>query len=235
MIERRRIDRGLAATGALTVLAAAIFALFPAIDPSVSALFFDPAHGFALQRVPALEAARQALWTLTEGIFAASVLALAAGALRPVRRFVPPREAGATALSFLIGPGLLANLVLKDHWGRARPREVEAFGGPLAYSGPWTISDQCADNCSFVSGESSGLATAALAIALIAWPRLPARARPFAGAALALMVAAGGLVRLAFGAHFLSDVVFAWTLSAGVTLLVWRGLASGPARAAPEG
>ena len=227
MIERHLVDRWLWAVAALTALATILFAAVPAIDPWASGLFFDPARGFALARVPALEVVRQTFWTLADATFAASVVALAAG-LRPAWRLVSPREAGAAALSFLLGPGLLVHVVLKEHWGRARPRDVEAFGGTLAHSAPWAISDQCATNCSFASGETSGAATTALVIALIAWPRLPARTRPWAAAGLALLPAAAGLLRLAFGAHFLSDVVFGWTLSAGVTLLVWRALATRP-------
>jgi len=29
----------------------------------------------------------------------------------------------------IIGPGLLVNTVFKEHWGRARPSQVEEFGG----------------------------------------------------------------------------------------------------------
>ncbi len=232
MIARARLDRWLGVVAALTALATVLFAAVPAIDLWASGLFYDPARGFALASVPALEAARQALWTLSEASFAALLVALAAG-LRPAWRLLPPREAAAGVLSFLIGPGLLVHVVLKDHWGRARPRDVEAFGGALVHSPPWAISDQCARNCSFVSGEASGAATMALVIALIALPRLPMAARPWAGAALALAALAGGLMRLAFGAHFLSDVVFAWALSAAATLLAWRLLASPPAREPP--
>jgi hypothetical protein len=32
-------------------------------------------------------------------------------------------------LSVILGPGLLVNLVFKDHWGRPRPRQVVALGG----------------------------------------------------------------------------------------------------------
>ena len=28
-----------------------------------------------------------------------------------------------------LGPGLMANVLLKDHWGRSRPIDVKQFGG----------------------------------------------------------------------------------------------------------
>jgi lipid A 4'-phosphatase len=36
-------------------------------------------------------------------------------------------------LVFLLGPGLIVNVILKDHWGRPRPRQVDLFGGTMQY------------------------------------------------------------------------------------------------------
>lgn len=110
-------------------------------------------------------------------------------------------------LAFVIGPGLLANVVLKDNWGRARPREVVALGGTQTFTPPLVPSRACASNCSFVSGEASGVFTAFFAAALVL---------PHVRFALISAGIAGGLttglVRMSTGGHFLSDVLFAGVL-----------------------
>ena len=39
-------------------------------------------------------------------------------------------------LCVAIGPGLIVNVALKDHWGRPRPRQIIEFGGKFAYVQP---------------------------------------------------------------------------------------------------
>jgi lipid A 4'-phosphatase len=103
-------------------------------------------------------------------------------------------------LVLIIGAGLIVNLVLKDNFGRARPRDIAEFGGVQPFSPPFVVADNCSKNCSFASGEGAGgFFALALAAAL-------SRRR----AALALALAFGTLVsvgRIASGAHFLSDTV----------------------------
>jgi membrane-associated phospholipid phosphatase len=118
-------------------------------------------------------------------------------------------------LALLLGPGLLANVVLKDHWGRARPAHVVEFGGPSRFTPPLLIADQCDHNCSFVAGDAAA-GYFLLALALLARRR---RAPAIAGA-----LAAGsalGVVRIIQGGHFLSDVVFAGLLVGGLTWLLY--------------
>lgn len=63
-------------------------------------------------------------------------------------------------LGLLIGPifgcGLIANLIFKENWGRARPVHIIEFGGEKIFSNPFIKSDQCKTNCSWISGETSG-------------------------------------------------------------------------------
>jgi hypothetical protein len=54
-----------------------------------------------------------------------------------------------------VGPGLTANLVLKENWGRPRPNSVEQFAGNAPFQPWWRPSQSCQRNCSFVSGEAS--------------------------------------------------------------------------------
>jgi hypothetical protein len=54
------------------------------------------------------------------------------------------------------GAGLMANVLLKDHWGRSRPIDVTQFGGNERFVAWWDPRGNCASNCSFVSGDVSG-------------------------------------------------------------------------------
>jgi lipid A 4'-phosphatase len=108
------------------------------------------------------------------------------------------------AVCLAAGPGLVANVVFKDHWGRARPHEVVEFGGKKAFTPAVFPADQCDTNCSFVSGEAASMFLPFYALGLL----VPQRA--------ALLLIAGtvcgltaGLLRVSQGAHFLSDVIFA--------------------------
>jgi membrane-associated phospholipid phosphatase len=130
-----------------------------------------------------------------------------------------------------LGPGLVVNTVLKDHWGRARPLQIEQFGGSRAFTPAPLPAAQCARNCSFPSGH------AALGFSLLAFALLlpPGAARRLATAAALGVGVLVGLARIAQGAHFLSDVVYAGLVVYGTTAaLHWwivdtDGLAAAPA------
>jgi membrane-associated PAP2 superfamily phosphatase len=112
-----------------------------------------------------------------------------------------------------LGPGVLTNLVLKDHWGRPRPIDVQQFGGEYRFEPWWDPRGDCPNNCSFIAGEPSG-AFWTMAPAALAPPPLQAVAY---GAALVFVLALGAF-RMAAGAHFFSDVVFAGVL---MYLVIW--------------
>jgi membrane-associated phospholipid phosphatase len=115
--------------------------------------------------------------------------------------------------ALIAAPGLVANAVLKSHWGRPRPIEVSAFGGSLEFV-PWfSPFGGCDSNCSFVSGEAAS-AFSLLAIAII----LPQRYRVPAVAAAIVYGLVVGLMRIAMGGHFLSDILFAGVFTA---LTIW--------------
>lgn len=125
-------------------------------------------------------------------------------------------------LCLAIGPGLVANLILKDQWGRARPGHVTEFGGKKNFTPPLIPVKECPRNCSFVSGEASSMYMPFFAAAAIVPQGAP------------LLVVGGvvgglaaGAVRMAQGGHFLSDVIFAGVFMA-LTVLVLRRLVFGP-------
>jgi membrane-associated phospholipid phosphatase len=122
------------------------------------------------------------------------------------------------ALTIAIGPGLVANVVLKDNWGRARPNQIVEFGGTKRFSPAWAVSDQCPKNCSFVSGDAS-FAVSLIALAW-AWPvGLQRRRWIWRIGGFAAIVA---LMRMARGAHFLSDTVIGILLTLLIMLMLER-------------
>lgn len=113
------------------------------------------------------------------------------------------------ALCLIIGPLVVTNIGFKDHWGRARPRDVVEFGGEKAFTPAFPPSNQCKYNCSFVSGEASSIFIVLFAGAFL----FRSRSRKFVALAIVLGGLAG-LTRMAQGGHFLSDVLYAGVLMA---------------------
>ena len=57
-------------------------------------------------------------------------------------------------LVMIIAPGLLVNALMKEGWGRPRPRQVEAFGGEEVYERVWEY-DGGSYGKSFPSGHAA--------------------------------------------------------------------------------
>lgn len=215
----------------LAVLALAVaevlFWAFPGADVAVSGYFHD-GRGFAVATIAPVEAARRAL-KAAEDVAAFVALAFMVASLWSRRAVVglAARDWFYGALVFALGPGLLVNVILKPVFGRARPAQIEAFGGSLQFSAPWQISDQCQVGCSFVSGEAAGSIALALLVAMVV--RANGERLGTAGLWLGLAFAAALPLftfwqRIAAGRHFLSDVVFgmllAWLVAAVLARLV---------------
>ncbi len=207
--------RGAAVVG---IVAGILFYVFPQLDLATAAFFYK-GHGVFSGKGGGIFAGGPPS-TFSDfirlGFYASFVIVciltafgLAASLIRKSPVF------GLTTLKWLflgtclaVGPGVVGNIILKDHWGRARPVHLTEFGGSKSYSPPLMPSDQCNRNCSFVAGEASMMYAAFFAIAFLI---------PTMGRRLIVMgVIAGlfsGLVRMSQGGHFLSDVIFA-----GVTM-----------------
>ncbi len=223
-------DRLLFILLSLTGLAALIFALAPGLDLAVSGIFFD-GSAFAATGMAGVEAVRRALWDLSLVVPVLALAFLAAARLNGgFALAVPGRLWGFVLALFLLAPGLLVNGILKAHWGRARPSHVADFGGEALFTPFWQITDQCAKNCSFVSGEGAGamaMAITALAILHHFRPRLAPAWLRTGQAATGAMLAFVGWQRIAAGGHFLSDVVFSWLFTALVAVVLARALGGG--------
>ncbi len=118
-------------------------------------------------------------------------------------------------LALIIGPGLIVNAALKQIWGRPRPWMTEQFGGWMPFVEAGVIEGMCERNCSFVSGEAAGAGWLLCLTVLV-----PPRWRWPAFIALALISGAMAFLRVAFGAHYLSDVVLGYLLSVAVFVTV---------------
>lgn len=203
----------------LAVFLAIVFLAFPELDLATSALFHDPETGFLIRSGDDIEVIRDVfVWVLIV-LLATSFLALALRILFRRRLFnVATRRWIFVLACFIIGPGLVANTLFKDNWGRPRPVQTEQFGGAFAFAPPLVIvSDACDDNCSFISGEGSlafmtGFALLGL-LGIFTWPAI----------ALALIYGSiGAFMRIAMGGHYLSDNLFAAVFMAMIAIMLYR-------------
>ena len=212
---------------AATLVLTALFLAVPAIDMAVSEAFHQAGTGFWLAENPVLRALRKSS-SLVMGIGLIAVMATItlAGLRTGHRAAATARRGWCLLLGFVLGPGLLVNGVLKSLWGRPRPVHIQPFGGDVGYEPVWRISEACASNCSFVSGESSSAAWIVAVLVLV-----PARWRVAVGVPLVAYAAALSVNRIAFGGHFLSDVLLSWSLTALVIALAWRVVVAAPAGA----
>lgn len=212
----------------LGVVAAIIFVVFPQIDRWVAGLFYIGDRKFVMSDHPIGNFFDRELHIALEwflGLFVAAYV-LSEILRRPILSLDRARFLF-VIIGLTIGVGLLVNVVLKDHWGRARPHQTVEFGGTKQFTRAFVLSDQCGRNCSFVSGDAAlGFGTVAFALVL-------RRNRTFwVGAALTFGTAVG-LMRMMRGAHFLSDVVFAGVFTLLVVLITERVVIEGLWRKAP--
>jgi lipid A 4'-phosphatase len=203
---------------AVGAIAAAVFLAVPEIDLLVARAFHATEAGFVGRRLGWVEALRQAFVVIYFGTIALCVagLALTWRAQRDWLR-LGSRQWLFLAVCLAAGPGLVANLVFKNQWGRARPSQIVEFGGTKAFTPPLLIADQCRRNCSFVSGEAASTFVTFYAGAAL----VPQWSIAFIAAGT-LGGLATGLVRMSQGAHFFSDVIFAGVFMALTVLLIRR-------------
>jgi len=220
---------------ALTLL---VFGLWPRLDLVVSGLFHDAQRGFWMADLRVIETTRQVLWNGGELLVLLSLFGLiVARAINRPALWLPARVWAFVLLLFVTGPGVAVNLVLKEFWGRARPARVVELGGDRMFTGPFLPTDQCASNCSFVSGEAASAMALGIALFVILRhlrPRLTVRVWR-AGVLVALLLPpAGAALRVLAGRHFLSDVICAGLIVAGLALLLDRVILSGKPLSMPR-
>jgi len=202
-------------------LALAVFlTVVTAADIWVSGLFFDTDTAQWVQRGPVLQFMRSGMPPLIIGglLFVLLVWLGARITSAPVWD-ITGCKIGYLIISLIAGPGLIVESILKSWSGRARPRDVDLFGGGDAFTPALWLGDACEKNCSFVSGHAAlGFWTTAFAFLLPAEARTPAFA---GGVAVGILM---GLARMAEGAHFFSDIVYAGVIVVGLNVWLARKL-----------
>jgi lipid A 4'-phosphatase len=198
----------------LTAMAAVVFIVFgiwPGLDLWVSGLFFASKTGFDGFASGIWNQLRLAIWRVSEIVLALSVLAYLAQRIASFPLLRATRHlSGFTAALYLLGPGLLVDVLLKPLWGRARPAQVTDFGGSLAFTPPHVLSHQCTSNCSFVAGEMAGAVALAVVLFLVVdrmKGRITLSQQRIAQGLILLVPLFVGVQRIAAGRHFLSDVL----------------------------
>jgi membrane-associated PAP2 superfamily phosphatase len=192
-----------------------VFAVFPRLDFAISRNFFDEQlRVFPVQYSMVARNLRDLFTYVVAAIVAPAVVALALKTVLPRRpMLIAARAAVFMVVTLALAPGLMANVILKDHWSRPRPAEIIEFNGPEKFVPWWDPRGTCDKNCSFVAGEGAAgfwtLAPAALA---------PPALRPLTYGAALLFGAAAGLLRMSGGAHFFSDVMFSGVFT---FLIIW--------------
>lgn len=174
-----------------------IVAVFPAIDISISRLFFH--GGFPRDQWWQALLHDSLNWFL--GLSLGSVVALYAINRAFKRKFcnVDGKRVAYLFLVLVIGAGLIVNWGLKDNFGRARPRDVAEFGGTKVFTPAFVISRECRTNCSFSSGDAAG---GFFSLALVFALARRRRAALVAGLAVGVIES---MARISSGAHFFSD------------------------------
>lgn len=208
MMKWRRLSMCFAILLGLSCL---ITAAFPEIDLTVSRWFFDSASGsWPIAQNPFWQVVRKTLWRLADLSFVAALAVVVLRTLVPGWRKSGRAAAGFLALSYFLGPGLVVNVLLKEHWGRARPLDVTEFGGDHLFTSALTITNQCAHNCSFVGGEASSFAALFFVLFFVLRADLHSQSAYLKLGVASCVAVFGSLLRVAFGHHFLSDIFFAW-------------------------
>ena len=186
----------------LCLLSIEICIVWPQLDLSITGLFYDTAlGGFPV-----------AQWDIVKEIYhlfgklhiITALLLLVLTIYFSLNKHLLNRKRSAYLLCvLLLGPGLIVNLWLKDNSiGRARPREVVEFGGQSAFTPAFYNAHACDKNCSFPSGH----AACGFYFIALAWA-FHRRDLLLLGIALGSLL---GLMRIAQGGHFASDVLVSW-------------------------
>ena len=190
---------------ALLFLLPLLLSCFPRLDLWVSELFYVPGLGF-----PAKGTGCERLIYHSIGyVLGFALLALVFRWRQGTATGIRGKQLSYLLWVLALGPGLAVNGVLKEYWGRSRPVQVVQFGGHQTFTPAWVISDQ--GGKSF----SSGHAAAGFYLVVLACTAAKRRFWVILALSYSLLM---GLMRIAAGGHFLSDVLVSWVIVLGIAL-----------------
>jgi membrane-associated phospholipid phosphatase len=201
---------------AVAILAGLLFAVFPQLDLFLARLFYNSAlQRFAFSPLAGAEYVRRGAMLVAWAFAVPAIVAIVAKVIRPDK----PLLISGRAVIFLLSTIFLTAIVLPDvvfkhHWGRPRPIATVEFNGSQQFKPWWDPRGADPRSTSFFSGEAATAfwtyAPAALA---------PAPFRPLAYLAATIFGLTTGILRMAFGAHYASDVIAAAVAAFLVTWL----------------
>ncbi len=199
-----------------TLVVALIFALFPDIDLRISELFFDSKNGFYLKDLQPFAFLHDEIrWILLIPVVILLLVLLYQIIFQKRLQTLNPKAIFFIFTFLIIGPGIVSNLIIKEHSTRARPINIDHFGANKGktFTPYYSHEGKCKKNCSFISGHTAA-ATLFLTFAYLYRSRLLFM--------LALgFVALMGLTRVVQGAHFLSDVIFSFIINLIILKIVY--------------
>jgi lipid A 4'-phosphatase len=188
------------------------------LDQQVAALFYragsDSSHTWPWQHRWLFDSLFRYATVFTASIAVGALLiALSGYVWRNLKRWQKP--AFFIVLVIALGPGLVINLIFKDHWGRPRPVHITEFGGKYTYVPPLKIGNS--PDKSFPCGHCS----VGFMFFALYFLSLKRKALYFMLTLLfALMMA---LTRMTAGGHFISDILWSGYLVFLVAWLVYYG------------
>ncbi len=199
---------------AVAVAAAMVPALYPGLDIAIAGYFLQPNPPVVPSTWLWVELVNEHIPTIFRVMVLLCLPAwLVARRLPKLRKWALP--IAFVGLGVLLGPGLMVGAV-KDYSLRARPFHVTEFGGVRQFTPALTITNQCDDNCAFVSGHTAdGFFLASVML-------IVRRRRGWwvaAGVAGGLLI---GFARVSVGAHWFSDVLWAFPITLAGSWIVWR-------------
>lgn len=189
------------------LLLVAVAPLTPEIDLALSSYFYDAAAG----EFPSNSFFD---WVTLLGVVPAQVVAVGAGIVFLLSFFCPSwnfwrKYSLLLTLPMAIGAGLITHAILKDHWDRPRPKQLEVFGGdehfrPF-YRANWSWKS---DHKSFPCGHCT-MGFYFFSIIFLG-RRLKSKKCLMAGILASLFLGGAlSMARIAQGGHFFSDTFVA--------------------------
>ena len=204
----------------LSLLFSALFIRMPTVDIEFSRMFFVDGQGFAAREVRSLQTLRAIGQYVPTAFAILVILALILKIVYPRRRCLfPARFTLYFSSLFLLGPCLLVNGILKPLWDRPRPINILEFGGQFTFVDAWSLGGDILVNRSFVSGETAGV-ICLLPLALF----VRAEWRKSIFALLSVFAVVVSMNRIAFGGHFLSDVLISAALNGAIAVALWYAI-----------
>jgi len=201
----------------LSVLVALIPTLWTSLDLQGAALFAGPAPALASADWWWVELINLYVPAVFRGGIAVAMVVWLVATVRKKSKSLRLAMAF-LVLAGILGPGALVNLGFKDNWQRARPYQVDNFGGIQKFTRAAVMADQCDANCSFVSGH---VACGFFFTSLMLIHRKRRIAWAVTGTLAGLTV---GFSRMSDMAHWFSDVLWAYPITLLSSWLVWKAL-----------